>query len=151
MNGSFEVVVLAVADPDRALHFYRDLIGFGLDVDYAPSSTFRVIQLTPPGSSCSIQFGVGLPEVPTGQVRGLYLIVADIEASRRELVGRGVDVSEITHKDTAGGWRGGMLAGRDPGRADYASFANFRDPDGNGWVLQERDANAKDSEVEGKS
>jgi len=135
---SIEVVILPVADPDRSLRFYRDQVGFALDVDYAPAPGFRVIQLTPEGSHASIQFGVGLTDAPAGSVRGLYLVVPDIEACRAELIGRGVTVGEIRHKDTDGGWRGGFLPGTDPDRGDYASFADFRDPDGNAWVLQER-------------
>ncbi|KAA0080066.1 VOC family protein [Mycolicibacterium sp. P9-64] len=138
MTASFEVVVLPVSDPDESLRFYRDDVGFHLDVDYAPASDFRVIQLTPPGSAASIQFGVGLTDAPVGSVRGLYLVVPDIESRRGELVDRGVHVSEIRHKDTESGWRGAFVPGPDPERADYASFADFRDPDGNGWVLQER-------------
>src|SRR6478736_4733879 len=124
MTALFEVVILPVSDADRSLRFYRDQLGFELDVDYAPSPDFRVVQLTPPGSNSSIQFGVGLTDAPAGSVRGLYLVVRDIEASRRELKDRGLDVSEIRHKDTDGGWRGGYLPSRDP--------------DGNAWVLQER-------------
>ena len=139
MRALLEVVVLPVSDPERSLRFYRDQVGFGLDVDYAPTPDFRVIQLTPQGSSASIQFGLGLTDVPAGSARGLYLVVSDIEACRRELTGRGVEVGEIRHKDTEGGWRGGFLPGPDPARADYSSFAEFRDPDGNTWVLQERD------------
>lgn len=138
MKAQFEVVILPVFDPDEALRFYRDRVGFDLDVDYAPAPQFRVIQLTPPGSATSIQFGVGLTDAPTGSMRGLYLVVADIDTARRELISRGVAVSDIRHKDTDGGWRGGFLPGLDPTRADYASFADFRDPDGNTWVLQER-------------
>jgi len=138
MKSLFEVVILPVSDPDQSLRFYRDQVGFDLDVDYAPSADFRVIQLTPQGSSTSIQFGVGLTDAPVGSVRGLYLVVPDIQASRRELEGRGVTVSEIRHKNTEGGWRGGFLPGIDPSRTDYASFADFRDPDGNAWILQER-------------
>src|SRR5262245_5971097 len=139
MKALFEVVILPVSDPDRSLGFYRDKVGLDLDVDYAPTADFRVIQMTPQGASASIQFGVGLTDAPAGSVRGLYLVVPDIEASRRELTDRGVNVSEIRHKDTgAGGWHGGYLPGLDPDRADYASFADFRDPDGNTWVLQER-------------
>ena len=138
MKALFEVVILPVSDPDRSLRFYRDQVGFDLDVDYAPASDFRVIQLTPQGSAVSIQFGVGLTDAPPGSVQGLYLLVPDIEESRVELTERGVGVSEIRHKDTDGGWRGGLLPGVDPDRADYASFADFRDPDGNAWVLQER-------------
>ena len=138
MKALLEVVILPVSDPDVSLHFYRDLVGFDLDVDYAPAPDFRVVQLTPQGSSTSIQFGVGLQDTPAGCVRGLYLVVPDIETARRELVDRGVSVSDIRHKDTNGGWRGRFRVGPDPDRGDYASFADFRDPDGNGWVLQER-------------
>ncbi|MDM3974074.1 VOC family protein [Mycobacterium marseillense] len=135
---SIEVVILPVADPDRSLRYYRDQLGFALDVDYAPTPGFRVIQLTPEGSGASIQFGVGLTDAAPGSVQGLYLVVSDIEAYRAELTSRGVTVSEIRHKDTSGGWRGGFLPGTDPDRGNYASFADFRDPDGNAWVLQER-------------
>jgi len=138
MKALFEVVILPVSDPDRSLQFYRDQIGFDLDVDYAPAPDFRVIQLTPQGSGTSIQFGVGLTDAPPGSVQGRYLVVSDIEAGRSELADRGVAVSEIRHKNTGGGWRGGFLPGLDPDRADYASFADFHDPDGNAWVLQER-------------
>lgn len=138
MKALLEVVILPVADPERSLRFYRDQMGFDLDVDYAPSPEFRVVQLTPQGSSVSIQFGVGLTDAPPGSVRGLYLVVADIDAVRRELMDRGVAVSDIRHKDTDGGWRGGYRPGPDPDHADYASFADVRDPDGNAWVLQER-------------
>lgn len=138
MKAQLEVVILPVSDPDRSLRFYRDQVGFDLDVDYAPSGDFRVVQLTPAGSGTSIQFGVGLTDAPVGSVRGLYLVVSDIEASGKELEDRGVAVSEIRHKDTDGGWRGGFRPGIDPGRADYASVADFQDPDGNAWVLQER-------------
>jgi catechol 2,3-dioxygenase-like lactoylglutathione lyase family enzyme len=139
MKALFEVVILPVSDPARSLGFYRDKVGFDLDVDYAPTPDFRVIQLTPEGASASIQFGVGLTDAPVGSVRGLYLVVPDIEASRRALMDRGVNVSEIRHKDTgADGWHGAYLPGLDPARTDYASFADFRDPDGNTWVLQER-------------
>jgi len=139
MKALLEVVILPVSDPDRSLVFYRDKVGFGLDVDYAPTPQFRVIQLTPQGASTSIQFGVGLTDAPAGSVRGLYLVVHDIEMCRRELLDRGVVVGEIRHKDTSGdGWQGTYLPGLDPDRTDYASFAEFRDPDGNAWVLQER-------------
>jgi catechol 2,3-dioxygenase-like lactoylglutathione lyase family enzyme len=143
MMALFEVVILPVSDPDQSLRFYRDRVGFDLDVDYAPDPGFRVIQLTPQGSGTSIQFGVGLTDAPPGSVRGLYLVAPDIDECRRELVDRGVTVSEIRHKETDGGWRGGFRPGLDPGRADYASFADFRDPDGNAWVLQERGKAAK--------
>ena len=138
MKATFEVIILPVSDPEKSLRFYRDQVGFDLDVDYAPSPDFRVIQLTPPGSAASIQFGVGLTDTPAGSVRGLYLVVPDIVACRDELTDRGVAVSAVRHKNTDGGWRGRFLLGCDPDRADYASFADFRDPDGNAWVLQER-------------
>jgi catechol 2,3-dioxygenase-like lactoylglutathione lyase family enzyme len=138
MKALLEVVILPVSDPDRSLQFYRDQVGFNLDVDYAPTPDFRVIQLTPRGSGASIQFGVGLTDASPGSVQGLYLVVSDIEGCRAELAGRGVTVSEIRHKNTDGGWRGGFLPGLDPDRGDYASFADFRDLDGNAWVLQER-------------
>lgn len=139
MKAALEVVILPVSDPDRSLRFYRDQVGFDLDVDYSPAPDFRVIQLTPPGSAASIQFGVGLTNASPGSLQGLYLVVPDIQQSRLALTDRGVTVSEIRHKDIDGGWRGGFLPGLDPDHADYASFADFRDPDGNGWVLQERD------------
>jgi catechol 2,3-dioxygenase-like lactoylglutathione lyase family enzyme len=138
VQAQFEVVTLPVSEPDKSLLFYRDQVGFDLDVDYAPAANFRVIQLTPQGAATSIQFGVGLTDAPIGSVRGLYLVVSDIDACRRELTGRGVVVSDIRHKDADGAWRGGFLPGANPDRADYASFANFRDPDGTTWVLQER-------------
>jgi catechol 2,3-dioxygenase-like lactoylglutathione lyase family enzyme len=106
MKASLEVVILPVADPDRSLLFYRDQVGFDLDVDYAPTPDFRVVQLTPEGSSTSIQFGVGLTDARAGSVRGLYLVVTDIEGCRSELTDRGVAVSDIRHKDADGGWRG---------------------------------------------
>ena len=135
MKALFEVVILPVSDPDRSLQFYRDQVDFDLDVDYAPASDFRVIQLTPQGSGASIQFGVGLTDASPGSAQGLYLVVSDIEACRTELADRGVAVSGIRHKNTDGGWRGGFLPGLAPDRADYASFADFCDPDGNAWVL----------------
>jgi catechol 2,3-dioxygenase-like lactoylglutathione lyase family enzyme len=138
MRASLEVVILPVADPDRSLRFYRDQVGFNLDVDYAPAPGFRVIQLTPEESGASIQFGVGLTDATPGSLRNLYLVVRDIEECYAELTGRGVTVGQIRHKDTEGGWRGAFVPGIDPARADYASFADFRDPDGNSWVLQER-------------
>ncbi len=138
MKAQLEVVILPVSDPDASLRFYRDRVGFDLDVDYSPAPDFRVVQLTPPGSATSIQFGVGFAEAPASCVSGLYLVVVDIDECRRELIGRGVAVTEIRHKATDGQWRGGFLAGLDPDRADYASFADFDDPDGNTWTLQER-------------
>jgi catechol 2,3-dioxygenase-like lactoylglutathione lyase family enzyme len=139
MTAALEVVILPVSDPDKSLEFYRDKVGFTLDVDYTPATDFRVVQLTPPGSATSIQFGVGLTDAPPGSVQGIYLVVSDIVAVRDELIDRGVGVSSLRHKDVdEGEWRGRFHLGPDPHRADYASFAEFRDPDGNSWVLQER-------------
>jgi catechol 2,3-dioxygenase-like lactoylglutathione lyase family enzyme len=138
MNYSLEVVIVPVIDVDRSLAFYTQQVGFALDVDYRPSAAFRVVQLTPPGSACSVQIGVGLTDAAPGSVRNLHLVVADIEAARRELVERGVEVSGIRHKSPAGGWQGGFQPGVDPGHGDYASFADFADPDGNTWLVQER-------------
>lgn len=135
---SLEVITLPVHDVERALHFYADQVGFSLDVDYSPNGAFRVVQLTPPGSGCSIQFGHGLTDAPAGSLRNIYLVVADLEATRIVLLERGVEVSEIRHKMPIGAWDGSFAPGLDPARGDYASFADFSDPDGNRWVLQER-------------
>ena len=137
MDYSLEVVTLPVSDVDRAATFYIEKAGFTLDVDYHPSNDFRVVQLTPPGSACSIQIGTGLTEAPPGSTRSAYLVVTDIEAAHRDLRGRGVDVSGIRHKVPIDGWKGGWGPGPDPERRNYASFADFTDPDGNTWVLQE--------------
>lgn len=139
MDRTLEVVILDVADVDRSLRFYTESVGFALDVDYHPTAGFRVVQVTPPGSACSVQFGVGLdPAVPTGASRVTYLVVEDLEAARAELAGRGVDVREVRHKSPVDTWQGGWEPGVDPEHRDYASFAQFSDPDGNVWVLQER-------------
>jgi len=135
---SIEVITLPVSNIDRAVRFYVDKVGFTLDVDYSPNQTFRVVQLTPPGSSCSIQIGKGLTDAPVGSLRNAYLVVKDLEATRAHLLERGVEVGEIRHKIPIGAWDGGFAPGLDPARGDYASFANFSDPDGNSWVLQER-------------
>jgi catechol 2,3-dioxygenase-like lactoylglutathione lyase family enzyme len=138
MNLAIEVVTVPVRDVDRALAFYRDAVGFGLDVDNGPTDAFRVVQLTPPGSGASIQLGVGLTDAAPGSLRGLYLLVEDLEATRTSLVARGVAVEEPRHKADRATWSGGFAPGLDPERADYASFADFADPDGNRWTLQER-------------
>jgi catechol 2,3-dioxygenase-like lactoylglutathione lyase family enzyme len=138
MNANIEVLILPVADVDRALAFYTEKAGFTLDVDYAPTDEFRVVQLTPPDSGCSVQIGIGLTDAAAGSMRGVCAVVQDLEAVRAELLERGVRVGEIRHKSPLEDWRGGWEPGLDPGRTDYASFADFTDPDGNQWVLQER-------------
>jgi catechol 2,3-dioxygenase-like lactoylglutathione lyase family enzyme len=132
MDFKLELVLIPVADVDRAKAFYTEKLGFALDVDTAPMEGFRVVQMTPPGSACSITIGTGITDAEPGSYRGTHLVVADIEAARAELVGRGVEVSEIRHL-TPEGWR----PGPDPAHADYGSFADFSDPDGNTWVLQD--------------
>jgi catechol 2,3-dioxygenase-like lactoylglutathione lyase family enzyme len=127
-----ELVLVPVADVDRAKTFYTEKVGFNLDVDHRAGDDFRVVQMTPPGSACSISIGVGITDAAPGSYRGTHLIVFDIEAARVELVERGVDVSEIRHMGPSG-WE----TGPDPERRDYGSFADFSDPDGNTWVLQE--------------
>jgi len=128
-----EVVVIPVSDVDRAKRFYGDL-SWRLDADFVVGNEFRVVQFTPPGSPCSIHFGTGLTSAVPGSARGLYLIVSDIEAARAELVGRGVDASEVFHRAGPGQ---PPLSGPDPERRSYVSFATFSDPDGNSWLLQE--------------
>jgi len=132
------VITLPVSDVERALRFYVDQVGFALDVDYAPNDNFRVVQLTPPGSSCSVQIGKGLTDAPTGSLRNIFLVVTDLAAARSRLLERGVEVSEMRHKTPIGAWDGGFAPGLDSARGDYASFASFSDQDGNSWVLQER-------------
>jgi catechol 2,3-dioxygenase-like lactoylglutathione lyase family enzyme len=138
MTFSVEVITLPVNDVDRALRFYVDRVGFTLDVDYAPNDAFRVVQLTPPGSACSIQIGKGPTDAPAGSLRNIYLVVTDLEAARSRLLERGVEVGAIRHKVPIDAWDGGFAAGLDASHRDYASFADFSDPDGNRWVLQER-------------
>ncbi|WP_328649481.1 VOC family protein [Amycolatopsis sp. NBC_00348] len=144
MDYRIEVVTLPVADVDRAIRFYTGQAGFALDVDYRPNDGFRVVQLTPPGSACSIQIGTGLTDTAPGSARAGYLVVADIEAAHRELAGRGVPVSEVRHKKSVD-WQGDFAPGADPRRRDYASFLDFADPDGNTWVVQERGFSAPSS------
>ena len=140
----FEIVVIPVSDVDRAKRFYSTL-GWRLDADYAAGDDFRVIQFTPPGSGCSVIFGRNVTAAAPGSAQGLYLIVSDIKAARDELLGRGVEISEVFH-DAAGVYAGpdepylfGRLrvSGPDPKHGSYRSFASFKDPDGNGWLFQE--------------
>jgi catechol 2,3-dioxygenase-like lactoylglutathione lyase family enzyme len=130
MDWKLEVIVVPVSDVDRAKKFYADRCGFVVDVDRSFSDEFRIVQLTPPGSACSITIGKGLVDSEPGTLRGLQLVVDDLEAARRELVGRGVDATPIRHMD-AGAWVDG------PGDA-WNSFIFFSDPDGNAWTVQER-------------
>ena len=131
MDLKLELVLVPVSDVDRAKAFYEQA-GFNVDVDHRASEDFRVVQLTPPGSACSISVGTGITKAAPGSAQGMHLVVSDIEAARAELVGRGVDVSEIRHLGPSG-W----VPGPDPEHRDYDSFADFSDPDGNTWVLQE--------------
>jgi catechol 2,3-dioxygenase-like lactoylglutathione lyase family enzyme len=137
MDYQLQVITLSVSDVDKAAAFYTEQAGFTLDVDYHPAPGFRVVQLTPPGSACSVQIGVGLTDAPPGSARATYLAVTDIEAAHRSLTGRGVTMSGIRHKSPIDDWKGGWQPGTDPGRRDYASSADFADPDGNTWVIQE--------------
>ncbi|MFI6829526.1 VOC family protein [Kribbella sp. NPDC050241] len=137
MEFSLEVVTLAVRDVDEAKAFYTEKLGFALDVDYHPRAGFRVVQVTPPGSACSIQFGDGLTDAAPGSARANYLVVADLAAAHGELVARGIKVSDIRHKSPVDTWDGGFAPGVDPERRSYASMADFADPDGNTWTLQE--------------
>ncbi len=128
-----EVVVIPVSDVDRAKRFYEGL-GWRLDADFPGVDGFRVVQLTPPGSQCSIHFGRRVTKAAPGSVQNLYLVVSDIEAARAELKGRGVDVSEAFHFAGLGGQ---PVPGPDPEGRSYSTFAGFHDPDGNGWLLQQ--------------
>ena len=114
MDYKIQVVTVPVTDVDKAVAFYTQQAGFTLDVDYHPASDFRVVQLTPPGSACSVQIGAGLTDAPPGSARATYIAVTDIEAARRELTGRGVKVSDIRHKSPIDDWKGGWQPGTDP-------------------------------------
>jgi catechol 2,3-dioxygenase-like lactoylglutathione lyase family enzyme len=139
MNFKLEVIVLPVANVDRAKAFYESL-GWRLDADVPGDGGFRVVQLTPPGSPASVIFGSDVTAAAPGSTQGLYLVVDDIEAAREDLVARGVNVSEVYH-DAGGVFEHAgtehRLPGPDPNRTSYSSFASFNDPDGNRWVLQE--------------
>jgi len=136
-----EAVVIPVSDVDRAKRFYGGL-RWREDADFAFDNGFRVVQFTPPGSACSVQFGKNVTSAAPGSAQGLYLIVSDIEAARDELVARGAEVSAVFHAGTPGAQfqpndPSGRIGGPAPDHASYRSFATFRDPDGNGWLLQE--------------
>jgi catechol 2,3-dioxygenase-like lactoylglutathione lyase family enzyme len=133
MDLKLELVLIPVSDVDRAKAFYSEKVGFNVHVDHRAGDAFRVVQLDPPGSTCSITIGTGITDAAPGSVRGTHLVVTDIVAARADFVERGVDVSEVRHLDS-GTW----VTGPDPERRDYSSFADFSDPDGNTWVLQER-------------
>ena len=130
MDFTLELIVVPVSDVDRAKRFYTEQTGFHVDVDHRAGEDFRVVQLTPPGSSCSISL-MRNTEAP-GSLQGLHLVVSDIDAARAELAGRGTDVSDIFHFD-----EGGQSPGPEPEHRDYGSFFAFSDPDGNGWLVQE--------------
>ena len=136
-----EVVVIPVSDVDRAKRFYGSL-GWRLDADFAFDNGFRVVQYTPPGSACSIQFGTNITSAAPGSARGLYLVVSDINAARDELVARVGEIGEVFHPSAPGAQfqsdaTSGRVSGPEADHASYSSFATFRDPDGNGWLLQE--------------
>jgi catechol 2,3-dioxygenase-like lactoylglutathione lyase family enzyme len=133
VDWSLENVVLPVSDVDRAKAFYVDRLGFHLDVDHHASDAFRVVQVTPPGSGCSVTFGIGMPvRAEPGTYAGLHLVVNDIEAAHRQLVDAGVDVTGPFHFGS-----GGQTPGLHPERAKYGTYLSFDDPDGNGWLVQE--------------
>lgn len=132
MDWTLELVVVPVTDVDRAKHFYNEQLGFAVDHDTRIGDDVRVVQLTPPGSGCSIAIGVRAAESPPGSAQGMQLVVSDIEAARAQLVERGVEVSNVQHYEGADRVDG-------PG-GRWNSFVFFSDPDGNGWALQERPA-----------
>ena len=132
MDFKLEAIVIPVSDVDRAKAFYTERCGFSMDVDHKASESFRVVQCTPPGSACSITFGVGVSQAQPGSYSGLHLVVDDIEAARAELLGRGLEVSDFFHFGPEG-----QTDGLDPQRRDYGTYLSFADPDGNGWLVQE--------------
>lgn len=129
---SVEVIMIPVSDVDRAKEFYSETLGFPLDGDFELGGGIRFVQLTPPGSGCSIAFGTKLSDATPGSYRETYIVVADIESARAELVARGAEIDEITHFT-----KEGRIPGVDPERRDFASIAHFSDPDGNTFMLQE--------------
>lgn len=132
MDFKLELVVLPVSDVDRAKEFYAEKLGFTVDVDHRVGDAFRVVQLTPPGSACSITIGKGVSQVAPGTYQGLHLVVTDIVAARAWLVERGVEVSEPFHFGPEG-----QTNGLSPERGDYGTFLSLNDPDANGWLIQE--------------
>jgi catechol 2,3-dioxygenase-like lactoylglutathione lyase family enzyme len=136
----FEAVVIPVAEVDRSKEFYTKL-GWKMDADFPFDNGFRVVQFTPPGSGCSVQFGTKITTAAPGSAQGLYLIVSDLEAARKDLVARGVEVSDVFHTSKPGAQfrpeSDGRVTGPDPGNRSYFSFATFSDPDGNTWLLQQ--------------
>jgi len=132
MEYKLELVLVPVTDVDRAKSFYLEQAGFALLIDTPVGEDMRVVQVTPPGSACSVGFGTGITAAPPGSAQGLHLVVCDIVAARDLLLGRGVQVSEVRHL-ASGTW----VTGPDPERKNYMSFADFADPDGNLWLLQE--------------
>jgi len=141
MDLKLEVIVIPVSDVNRSKTFYGGL-GWRLDADFPFDNGFRVVQLTPPGSECSVQFGTNITSAAPGSAQGLYLIVSDIEAARAELAARGAEVSEVFHAESPGAQfqpdgSEGRVSGPEPDHGSYRSFATFEDPDGNGWLLQE--------------
>ena len=134
MDWKLEVVIVPVSDVDRAKAFYSEQVGFNVDVDHQVNEAIRIVQMTPPGSGCSITVGTGLGDMPPGCIKGLQLVVADIDAAHAHLVERGIDVTPVRHM-ADGGWV--------DGRGDrWNSFVHFSDPDGNAWAVQERPAGA---------
>jgi catechol 2,3-dioxygenase-like lactoylglutathione lyase family enzyme len=131
MRYGIEAITLPVSDVDRAKAFYEQA-GWNLDVDTEPAPGMRVVQLTPPGSDCSITFGIGMEQSEPGSYRATYLVMSDIEPAHRDLKERGIPISDIFHFGTEG-----QAPGVDPKRGDYGSYAAFADPDGNTWLLQE--------------
>jgi len=145
MDLKLEVIIIPVSDVDRAKKFYEEALGFRVDVDHRAAfyeqalgfrqrgaASYRIVQLTPPGSACSIQIGTGITQGTPGASQGMYLVTSDLEATRAELIARGVKVSEPFHFGPEG-----QTSGLDPKRASYNSYVSFSDPDGNGWLIQE--------------
>ena len=132
MDWKLELVMVPVSDVDRAKAFYTEKAGFNMDVDHRAGDEFRVVQMTPPGSACSIAVGIGITKAAPGSAQGLHLVVPDIETARAELAGRGVDVGDVQHFES-----GAMVPGPDPEHRDYGSYVFFSDPDGNSWAVQE--------------